>query len=69
MFGDGSLNDLLFPGQQPQSDYAFERDSQDDSEGSDEEDKNSLVIKMLGSMLAKKKTNAECQAINKPIDL
>lgn len=35
----------------------------------DEEDANSLVIKMLGNHLAKPKTNAECQAINRPIDL
>ena len=72
LFGDGSLNEVLFPGylaQAQSNDYAaFERDSQDSDE-SVEDDQNSLVIKMLGSMLAKPKSNAECQAINRPIDL
>lgn len=78
LFGDGSLNELLFPtnGEDNmiskkikdlrKNTYGSE---DEDSDGSDNEMEGALIIKMLGQMLAKKKSTAECIAINKDINL
>ena len=78
LFGDGSLNELLFPtnGEDNMISKKFKDlrkntygSEDEDSDGSDNEMEGALIIKMLGQMLAKKKSTAECIAINKDINL